>query len=267
MSPKKSARALLLSVALLVPMAPLQAQDPASPQSAPAQSGPAQLVSPEAQAVVDRMASYLRGLQSFSIESESSRDEIVALGFKLQNNERATLIMQRPNKLRADVSGDIRNRTFVYDGAELSIYSPDDEAFTRIAVPNNLDTLIGGMLDAGIEMPMIDVLYEAFNGTLTEGVRGGVLVGDSTVDGVACDHLAFRQADVDWQLWVEKGDKPLPRKIVITTRYDVGDPQFQVVMRWNLKPAIDASTFVFTPPKGSNEVPFDDPTAFDVSAQ
>jgi hypothetical protein len=32
-------------------------------------------------------------------------------------------------------------------------------------------------------------------------------------------------------------------------------------MRWNLKPKIDASTFVFTPPKGVKEIPFSDPAA------
>jgi len=92
-------------------------------------------------------------------------------------------------------------------------------------------------------------------------VRGGILVGDSTVNGIPCDHLAFRQANVDWQLWVEKGDRPVPRKVVITTRYEVGDPQFQAVMTWNLQPKFDKSTFSFTPPKGVVEIPFADAAA------
>ncbi|HSX64026.1 MAG TPA: DUF2092 domain-containing protein, partial [Pseudoxanthomonas sp.] len=73
-------------------------------------------MSDEARAVLDRMTRYLRGLQTFSIDTQASRDEVVALGYKLQNNERSVIIVQRPNKLRADISGDIRNRTIVYDG-------------------------------------------------------------------------------------------------------------------------------------------------------
>jgi hypothetical protein len=171
-------------------------------------------------------------------------------------DSRPNSTVQRPDKLRAEVSGDVRARTFVYDGAHLTMYSPDDEVYVRLQARDNVGGMVTDLLDAGIEMPLVDVLYQASHGTLTENVRSGILVGTSTIDGVRCDQLAFRQADIDWQLWVEQGQRALPRKIVITTRYEVGDPQYQAVLRWNLKPRIDRSAFVFTPPKGVSEVPF-----------
>ena len=99
------------------------------------------------------------------------------------------------------------------------------------------------------------MLYHGYSGDLTEDVRVGLVVGESEVDGVATDHLAFRQPAVDWQLWVEKGRQALPRKLLITTRYEVGDPQYQAIMRWNLKPDISAKTFTFVPPSGATMVP------------
>jgi hypothetical protein len=246
----------LLSAILLALAAPLAAQEAAAPPDA-TEAVSSQAISPEAQMVLDRMTAYLRGLQSFSIETQASRDEVVAFGYKLQNNEHSDIVVQRPNKLRADISGDIRNRTIVYDGAKLTMYSPDDAAYIRTTAPDSLASLIDGLLEAGVEMPLIDVLYQAAAGTLTEAVRSGILVGESTIDGVRSDHLAFRQANVDWQLWVEQGDRPLPRKILITTRYEVGDPQYQAILRWNLKPKIGSSTFAFAPPKGTTEIPFD----------
>lgn len=243
---------LLLSAILLALAAPLAAQEAATSRA----SDP-QVVSPEAQAVLDRMTAYLRGLQSFSIETQASRDEVVAFGYKLQNNEHSDIVVQRPNKLRADISGDIRNRTIVYDGAKLTMYSPDDAAYVRAAAPDSLASLIDGLLEAGVEMPLVDVLYQATAGTLTEAVRSGILVGESNIEGVSSDHLAFRQANIDWQLWVEQGDRPLPRKILITTRHEVGDPQYQAILRWNLKPNIGSSTFAFAPPNGTTEIPFD----------
>lgn len=252
-------RAALLSAALLALSLPLAAQDAARSAQ---DTGPAQWISPEARAVVDRMSAYLRTLKTFQIEGLSSRDELTALGYKVQNNERSVLTVNRQdNKLRSEVTGDIRNRTFIYDGDRLTIYSPDDAVFARVDAPDSLPKLIGGLLNAGIEMPMIDVLYQAGAGNLMEDVRGGVLLGESNIDGVACYHLAFRQATIDWQLWVEKGARPLPCKILITTRYEVGDPQYQATLRWNLQPKIDSSTFVFTPPKGVNEIPFNDPAS------
>lgn len=245
-------------VSLALVVVPVSAQESASPGRGthPASTNRA-AVSDEAQAVLDRMTSYLRGLQTFSIETHASRDEVVALGYKLQNNERSVIVVQRPNKLRADISGDIRNRTIVYDGNQLTMYSPDDAVFARADAPESLADLIGVLLDIGVEMPLIDVLYQATAGTLADDVRGGILVGKSTIDGVATDQLAFRQANVDWQLWVEQGARPLPRKILITTRYEVGDPQYQATLHWNLKPRIHGSTFAFIPPKGVIEIPLD----------
>lgn len=244
--------------ALALATVPVAAQEPAPPDRNTATQS-AQVVSDEARAVLDRMTRYLRGLQTFSIETQASRDEVVALGYKLQNNERSVIVVQRPNKLRADISGDIRNRTIVYDGTQLTMFSPDDAVFARTDAPNTLADLIGVLLDIGVEMPLIDVLYQATAGTLTGDVRGGILVGESMINGVATDHLAFRQANVDWQLWVEQGAQPLPRKILITTRYEVGDPQYQAILHWNLKPRIHKSTFEFAPPKGVTEIPLDTP--------
>jgi len=253
----------LLSALLLAVTAPLAAEEAATSAKTEV---PAQVISPDAQAVIDRMTAYLRTLKTFSIDSHSTRDEVVAFGYKLQHNEHAISTVQLPNKLRAEISGDLRDRTVVYDGAKIVIYSPDDDAYARTSAPDTVNKLINNLLDAGIEMPMVDVLAQTSSGSLTENVRGGVLVGDSEIDGSDCDHLAFRQPTVDWQLWVEKGDKPVPRKIVITTRYEVGDPQYQSTLRWNLNPKIDASTFTFTPPKDAKEIPFSNPAVINGSA-
>lgn len=245
---------LAIVLAAATPLATIPAATAAEPE-APAVSQ--QVVSPEAKAVLDRMTAYLRGLQTFSIDTHASRDEVVSLGYKLQHNEHSTLVVQRPNKLRADVAGDIRDRTIVFDSGKLTMYSPDDAAFVKVAAPDTIGTLIGTLLDMGVELPLIDVLYQATEGTLMDEARGGVLVGQTEINGVPCDHLAFRQASVDWQIWVERGARTLPRKILVTTRYQVGDPQFQAILNWNLTPRIDANTFAFVAPAGTVEVPLD----------
>jgi hypothetical protein len=254
-------RVLMLSAVLLGMAGPLAAQDAGSTTQTATPVVSDRFVSPAARAVLDRMTNYLRGLERFSVTADATRDEVVAFGYKLQNNEHATLVVERPNQIRVDLDGDILSRRFYYNGKMFVMYSPDDKVYINTPASENLDRLIGGLLDAGVEMPLIDVIYQSFAGTLTEAVRGGILVGDSTVNGVACDQLAFRQANVDWQLWVEKGARPLPRKVVITTRYEVGDPQYQAVMTWNLQPKIDKTTFNFTPPAGVEEIPFADAAA------
>ena len=245
--------ALALAAALAAPLASTAMAAEAAPDTRN------DVVSAEARAVMDRMTATLRGLSSFRVDARVSRDEVVSYGYKLQRQEHSSLVVQRPDKLRAEIGGDIRTRSFVYDGKQLWMHSADDEAFIRTPAASTLAQLLDNLLAAGIDMPMIDVLYQGANGNLTEAVRGGVWVGESTVDGVACDQLAFRQAEVDWQIWVQKGAQALPRKIVITTRYEVGEPQFQAELSWNLQPKIDAATFTFSAPKGSAEIPFQSP--------
>jgi glycosyltransferase involved in cell wall biosynthesis len=85
--------------------------------------------------------------------------------------------------------------------------------------------------------------------------EGGV--GNAVIEGVLCDHLAFRAPHVDLQVWVERGAQPLPRKLVITTRDLPNAPQFAVtVTKWNLKPAFTAQTFSFKPPAGATKLDF-----------
>jgi hypothetical protein len=153
-----------------------------------------------------------------------------------------------------EVEGDIKNRTYVYDGTQLTVFAPDLNVYSTTAAPGTLGELVRALLDTGVEIPLIDMLYQGNNGNLAEDVRVGIVVGDSEVDGVATDHLAFRQPDVDWQLWVEKGAQALPRKLLITTRYEVGDPQYQATLQWDLKPTIAEKSFAFVPPADATRI-------------
>jgi hypothetical protein len=90
-----------------------------------------------------------------------------------------------------------------------------------------------------------------------QDVTSGFVVGKGVVDGVRCDHLAFRAPHVDWQIWIEEGNRPLVRKLVITTRDKLNAPQFTVVAKnWNLEPEFTAATFSFVPPQCPQRIEF-----------
>jgi hypothetical protein len=213
-------------------------------------------IPPDAQAVLDRMTATFGKVDRYSITAQITRDEVLAFGYKLQHRETARMWVQTPNRLRLEVEGDIKNRTYVYDGSHLTIFAPDQNIYSVTAAPGTLRELVGALLEAGVEMPLIDMLYQGVVGRLADDVRAGRLVGDSKVDGVLTDHLAFRQPEVDWQLWVEKGGQALPRALLITTRYELGDPQYEAILRWDLEPRMPAKSFEFVPPSGATRIPF-----------
>jgi len=253
----------LLALALCSAI-PAFAQD--APAAAPAAPEPAaaapveevlrfdSAITPEAREVMERMTASMHASKRYSINAQISRDESLSYGYKLQHNESATMLLELPNRLRVDVSGDIKNRAYYYDGAQFTIVAKDLNVYARKPASGNLHDFVERLLDEGVDMPLIDLLYNAANGDLLDDVRVGLVVGDTEIDGEPVTHLAFRQPDVDWQLWVSKGAQALPRKILITTRYEVGDPQYQAVLRWNLQPKFVASDFNFVPGKGVTEV-------------
>jgi hypothetical protein len=102
-----------------------------------------------------------------------------------------------------------------------------------------------------------DFLYGNAFEILMQDVTSAFVVGKGVVEGTRCDHLAFSAPHADWQIWIQEGKQPLPRKIVITTKDVVNEPQFEVVItRWNLAPTFDESMFTFKPPKDARKVDF-----------
>jgi hypothetical protein len=69
--------------------------------------------------------------------------------------------------------------------------------------------------------------------------------------------LAFRGNEVDWQIWIQEGSKPLPKKFIITSKWLTGAPQFTVVAKkWDLSPKLTEDFFTFVPPQDGQKIDF-----------
>ena len=215
-------------------------------------------IDPEAQRLLKASTDFLAKQQQLSAETRNSLEIVLKSGQKIQFNHQARLSMQRPNKLRAERTGDLVNQVFVYDGKALTLHNPQDKAYAQVAAPATLEEMLDfARTKLDIVAPAGDLIYQNAYEILTDGVTDGFVVGKAVIEGVRCDHLAFRAPHVDTQIWVQEGAQPLPRKMVITTRDLVNAPQFAVtVTKWNLKPSFGAQTFSFTPPAGAKKVDF-----------
>jgi hypothetical protein len=219
--------------------------------------GPPAGIDPQATAILKKSIDYISALKAFSVDTTSTIEMVLTSGQKIQFDNAAVASVQRPDKLVARRKGDLVNQTFYYDGKNLSLYNPDEKVYATVAAPNTLE----GMLDFAREsldivVPAGDLLYRNAYERLTTDVKEGFVVGKAVVGGVRCDHLAFRNADVDWQIWIQEGAQPLPRKYVITSTQVAGAPQFAVVVGWNTAPKFAPGTFDFTPAKGARRIDF-----------
>jgi hypothetical protein len=215
-------------------------------------------IAPEAQRILKASTDFLASQQRFSVETRNTLEIVLKSGQKIEFNSTARESMQRPNKLRAERTGDLVSQVFVYDGRSLTLHNPRDKVYAQVAAPDTLE----GMFDFArtqldVVAPASDLIYKNSYDILMDGVTDGLVVGKAVIEGTLCDHLAFRAPEVDLQIWIQQGAQPLPRRIVITTRDLPNAPQFGVtVTRWNLKPAFDAQTFAFKPPAGTAKVDF-----------
>ena len=215
-------------------------------------------VDPQAQQLLKASTTYLGGLRQFSADTSSTVEVVLASGQKLQFDSTVTMAVQRPNKLYAKRLGDRVDQVFYYDGKSLTLHNPAQNQYAAVPAPGTLEeTLDMAREKLDIVAPAGDLIYSNAFDLLMQEVTEGFVVGKGVVEGVRCDHLAFRAPHVDWQIWIQQGQQPLPRKFVITTRDMLNAPQFSVVItRWNVAPKFDASLFVFKPPKDSRKVDF-----------
>jgi len=241
-----------ISMAAWLGAAGASAQEPkksAQPASAPA-------IEPAAAAALDRMGDYLKSLSTFAIHAEITTDEVMVAGPKVQYGGTIDGIYQAPDRLWLRVAHDEKDdQQFFYDGKALSLWIEAKKAWASVATTGTVPETIAFVASKyDVNFPLGDLLGRAARKELLKDVEAGIVIGTGRVAGVECDHLGFHQAGVDWQVWIEKGARPLPRKMVITTLDEPSQPQHTEVLTWDLSPKIEPATFTFTPPEGAQRI-------------
>ncbi len=215
-------------------------------------------VDPQAERLLQTATTYLADQKRFSVEARGTIEVVLDSGQKIQFDHTAILSMQRPDKLLAERHGELVDQIFYYDGKSLTLYNPDEKYYATLPAPDTLEKMLDfAREELDIVAPAGDLLYSDAFELLMQEVTSGFVVGKSVLDGVPCIHLAFRAPHIDWQIWIQQGDQPLPRKFVITSTDVAGAPQFMVVMRqWNIAPDFADKVFQFTPPADTKQIEF-----------
>ncbi len=215
-------------------------------------------VQPKAYQILRKMSEYMDGLEQFSAQAESELEVILFSGEKIQYNKPVEFSVKRPNKMRADRKGDNFNQALYYNGSSLTLYQKEKNCYATVPAPATIEEMLEfARQSLDLYAPAGDLLYKNAYNLLLEDTLSGYYVGLGIVDGARCHHLAFRGNEVDWQIWIEEGGKPLPKRFIITSKWMTGAPQCIVTLKnWNLSPQLKDENFNFLPAKNMEKIDF-----------
>jgi hypothetical protein len=239
------------------------AESATGPAAPPAAVEPAAAIEPrvdeEAVATFRRAAEFVRAQESFSVRIDSSFQAVQEGGEKLDFAASRTVLVRRPDRFRIDVTpGAGSSRVVQFDGKLLTVLDVGENAYAQVErVGDNDSTLrfLRGVLATPV--PLAELLGNDPGGAIGSALESGYRVREERVDGVPCDHLFLRRADVDAQLWIAQGDAPLLRKVVIVYRTEPGSPEFRATLsEWQLGVEAPEQRFAFVAPAGAARIPF-----------
>ncbi len=215
-------------------------------------------IDPMADKILRQMSEYLKGLDHFIIRAETAYETVLDTGQKLTYLNQVSVYLQRPNRLYVHRTGMIRDQEIFYNGKTLTIFGRKKRLYAIAQVPPTLDSMFDyAISQLHLTAPGSDLFYTDVYGGLMGDVESGMYIGKNKVNGIMCHHLAYRGSEVDWQLWVEDGPCPIPRKYVITTKWVTGAPEYSMtILDFDSKTPIPGPIFIFKPPKDAKRVAF-----------
>jgi hypothetical protein len=223
----------------------------------PAVAGPAE-IGPQAGRILREMGNHLKTAGQFAFQAQVTYDAVTTDGQKIQYGGIAKVFANRPSQLRFEFDGDERQSRGFFSGRTFTFFDVAQNVYSVMEVPSKIDDAQDLVFEKyGFSVPIADLVYAEPYQVLMKDVRSGFLVGLHSVDGTACHHLAFRQETIDWQIWIEDGPRPLPRKLLIAYKNQPGSPQYTArLSSWDFEPRLSDSSFEFRRPAGADEIEF-----------
>ena len=214
----------------------------------------------EARSLLKAMSDYMAGQKTISFDYDANFEIVSTDDQKIALASSGKVALSRPDKIRATRVGGFANVEMVFDGKTLTLLGKNANVYTQVDIPGSVDHLIDELKDKYHRpLPAADLLLSNAYEQLTPDVLDVKDLGSGVIGGMECDHLAFRNKEVDWQIWIAQGDQPYPCRFVITSKLVAGGPQYSIQVRnWKAGGDVSSSDFTFKAPAGATSVDIKD---------
>jgi hypothetical protein len=215
-------------------------------------------VEPRALEVLRRMSATLAEAKEFSYRSVNTAEVPAKTGQFVTLFSNVDVALKRPDKLRAQLSGEAPHFDFYFDGTTASAYAPSTNVYSTVQAPPTIDAMLPALEQAtGIRITSAPLLVSDPYAMMTRNLSSGVVLGPTDVNGRPCEHLAFRSPGINWEVWVESDQRSLPWRVAVTFTDRPNFPRVLIeFLSWNLHPWLKDDAFAFRKPAGAREIPF-----------
>jgi hypothetical protein len=200
------------------------------------------------------MSQNLGALQTFAYSADEVREEMNRAS-KVEKHVTRRVVMRRPSALAFTTTGEARDGAAWYDGKHVTLVSNTDKVWARGPMPPTLDEALDFIsAEYAIQMPTADLLYSSpYDAVMTPDTTGG-WVDVQTIGSRRCDHLAYTQPVVDWEIWLDE-QRRLPCRARIVYKNEPGQPTVTVTYSGlDLSPAVTDDTFAAKIPAGYRRI-------------
>ncbi len=219
---------------------------------------PKPAISEDARSALAQMATALLA-KEFSFNARTIRvysregDALLHIGQEFK------VTIRRPDRLLIDGMGDDGPRKLIYDGKTVVLALDNGKKYASLPVPDNIQQMMYIVMGRfGLAFPLADFLTDAPDKAFLTGVTSGHEVNTVMIDGVPCRHLIFYQPPgIELELWLEKSDRAVPRRLIVTYNSLPDKPNFVAEMSdWNFSIHPSVAEFAFAPPEGAEKIEF-----------
>ena len=214
----------------------------------------------DATGLLKAMSDYLTAQDALSFSYDATLEVVTEDAQKLALASSGTVTLDRPGKIHATRSGGFADVEMAFDGTTLTVFGKNLNLFTQIEVPGTVDHLVDELrVKYNRPLPAADLLVSNPFDVLMMDVVDVKDLGSGVIGGVECNFLAFRMAEVDWQIWIAQGEHPYPCRYSITSKLVNGGPQYTVQFsNWKTGAKVAAADFSFKNPTKAKKVALGD---------
>jgi hypothetical protein len=206
------------------------------------------------------MSDYMAAQKIMALSFDTNLEVVTKDKQKLTLASSGTVTLNRPDKIRATRHGGFADVEMVFDGKTLTLLAKVVNLYGQVDVPGTVDHLINELREKYHRpVPGADLLMSNVYDELMSGVIDVKDLGSGVMNGIECDHFAFRKKEVDFEIWIAQGGRPYPCRYVIDSKLVAGAPEYSVEVRdWKTGNEVASDDFSFKNPTNAKKVDLKD---------